>query len=176
MEANGQDNSPHIAEEIGDLYSVATMMVQIATAEGRFKMADAIHEIVTKLIRRHPHIFGDTTVSSVDQLVQNWDAIKAAEKAAKGQTVVSPLDGVPAHLPALEKARKLQSKAAKAGLLDRAALAQAQPALAAMLGNSPNTETLGELLWQVVALAHQNELNAEDALRSYAVAFRQQHT
>ena len=84
--------------------SVATMMVQIATEEGRFKMANSIHEIVTKLIRRHPHIFGDTTISGVDQLMQNWDAIKVAEKAAKGQTQVSPLDGVPAHLPALEKA------------------------------------------------------------------------
>jgi tetrapyrrole methylase family protein/MazG family protein len=175
MEAGGQDNSLHIAEELGDLYSVATMMVQIATEEGRFNMSDSIHEIVTKLIRRHPHIFGDTTISGVDQLVQNWDAIKAAEKAAKGQTQVSPLDGVPAHLPALEKARKLQSKAAKAGLLDRTALVQAQPTLSKLLGSSPNAERLGELLWQMVALAHQHDLNAEDALRAYAVAFRQQH-
>jgi tetrapyrrole methylase family protein/MazG family protein len=175
MEAEGEDNSPHIAEELGDLYSVATMMVQIATAEGRFKMADAIYEIVTKLIRRHPHIFGDTAISGVDQLVQNWDAIKAAEKVAKGQTPSSPLDGVPAHLPALEKARKLQTKAVKAGLLDRAALVQAQPALAALLGTSPTDATLGELLWHVVALAHLHDLDAEDALRAYAVSFRQQH-
>ncbi|MCC6458023.1 MAG: MazG family protein [Caldilineaceae bacterium] len=175
MEAGGQDNSPHIAEELGDLYSVATMMVQIATEEGRFKMADSIHEIVTKLIRRHPHIFGDTVVSSVDQLVQNWDAIKAAEKAAKGQTQVSPLDGVPAHLPALEKARKLQTKAAKAGLLDRDVLVQARPALNQLLGDAPAAEVLGELLWQLVALAHQHDLNAEDALRAYAVAFRQRY-
>lgn len=175
MEADGSDNSPHIAEELGDLYSVATMMVQIATGEGRFKMADTIHEVVTKLIRRHPHVFATETISGVEQLVQNWDAIKAAEKAAKGQIQSSPLDGVPTHLPALEKARKLQMKAAKAGLLDRAALIQSQPMIAAALGDSPSSEALAAILWQLVALAHQHDLDAEDALRAYAVNFRKQH-
>jgi tetrapyrrole methylase family protein / MazG family protein len=175
MAVDGQDNSPHIAEELGDLYSVATMMVQIATEDGRFKLADAMHEIVTKLIRRHPHIFGDSVISGVDKLVQTWDQIKAAEKAAKGQTPRSPLDGVPAHLPALEKARKLQSKAAKAGLLDRSALFAAQPALTDLIGDSPDEAALGELLWRIVALADQHDLDAEDALRAYAVAFRRQH-
>ena len=117
-EAGGEDNSPHIAEELGDVLLVATMMVQIATEEGRFHMAEVIHDVVTKLIRRHPHVFGDTAVDDVKQVLVNWDAIKAAEKAAKGQTVGGPFDGVPVQLPALEKARKLQSKAAKAGLLD----------------------------------------------------------
>jgi uncharacterized protein YabN with tetrapyrrole methylase and pyrophosphatase domain len=82
---------------------------------------------------------------------------------------------VPAHLPALEKARKLQTKAAKAGLLDRDAPVQAQSTLTQLLGEAPTAKALGELLWQVVALAHQHDLNAEDALRAYAVAFRQRH-
>jgi tetrapyrrole methylase family protein/MazG family protein len=175
IEQENSDNSAHIAEELGDLLMVASMMVQIATEDGRFKMADVIHEIVTKLIRRHPHVFGDSVVSTVDQLVQNWDAIKAAEKQAKGQTQSGPLDGIPAHLPALDKARKLQAKAAKAGLLDRTALAHSQPALAALLGESPSAETIGALLWQMVALAHEYHVEAEDALRAYAVRFRQQH-
>src|SRR5262249_28051728 len=154
---------------------VATMMVQIAISDGRFKMANVIHEIVTKLIRRHPHVFAADVISGVEQLIQNWDAIKAAEKAAKGQTQSSPLDGVPAELPALEKARKLQSKAAKAHLLDRAALIQSNPTVSALLGDAPTEESLGALLWQIVALAHQHDLDAEDALRAYAVAFRQLH-
>ena len=66
---------------------VATMMVQIATEEGRFRLADVMHDVVAKLIRRHPHVFGATEVENVDQILRNWDAIKAAEKAAKGQTV-----------------------------------------------------------------------------------------
>lgn len=171
-EADGRDNSLHIAEELGDLYLVATMLVQIATEEGRFRLATVVDGIVAKLIRRHPHVFGDAVVSGIDQLYANWDAIKAAEKAAKGQAVAGPLDGIPAQLPALEKARVLQHKAHKAKLLDRAALAQRR---AGLLGPTPTADALGALLWEIVALAHAHDLNAEDALRAYAVAFRQQH-
>lgn len=175
LEADGSDNSRHIAEELGDLYLVATMLVQIATEEERFRMGDVIRDVVTKLIRRHPHVFGQVETDDVDQIVSNWDAIKAAEKAANGEAARGALDGVPAHLPALEKARKLQQKAAKAGLLDRAQVAAAGPLTTDPLAASPTAEALGALLWQVVALAHGHELNAEDALRGYAVAFKQAH-
>ena len=175
VEADGSDNAAHIAEELGDLYLVATLLVQIATEEARFRLADVMAEVIAKLIRRHPHVFSTTEVENVDQIVRNCDAIKAAEKAAKGQTVNGPLDGVPAHLPALEKAHKLQTKAAKAGLLDRDKLVQATPALAQALGKQPDEAKLGKLLWEVVALAHSHGLDAEDALRAYAVAFRKQH-
>ncbi len=169
------DNSDHIAEELGDLYMVATMLVQIATEEGRFRMADVVRGVVTKLIRRHPHVFGDAEVNNVDQIVKSWDQIKAQEKAAKGQRTDDPLAGIPAHLPALEKARVLQKKASKAGLFDRAAAAQADPQLADLLAADASAERLGQLLWQLVALAHTHDLNAEDALRAYTVAFRRKH-
>jgi len=172
-ERDGSDNSRHIAEELGDLYLVATMITQIATEEGRFQMSDVMRGVVTKLIRRHPHVFGDVNVSGVDHVLANWDAIKAQEKADLG-LAPGPLDGVPPSLPALEKARKLQSKAAKLGLLDRHALGAA-PALAALLGEHPDEQRLGALLWQLVALAHTHDLNAEDALRAYAVQFRREH-
>ena len=175
-ESDGADNSVDIAEEVGDLLLVATMMVQIASEEGRFRMADAIHGIVTKLTRRHPHVFGSIAVENVDEVLTNWEEIKAAEKVAKGQAISGPLDGVPARLPALEKARMLQAKAAKAGLLDRTALAHSQPSLREAVGRSPGEGSLGELLWALVALAHENDINAEDALRSHAVQFRQVHT
>ena len=169
------DNRAHIAEELGDLYLVTTMLVQIATEEGRFRLAEVMQEIIAKLIRRHPHVFAQTDVEGVEQIVANWDAIKVAEKAAKGQSETGPLEGVPPHLPALEKARKLQQKAAKAGLLDRKALAQKQPLLGKLLGSAPTAHDLGALLWQLVALAHEVDLNAEDALRAYAVAYRDRH-
>lgn len=169
------DNSAHIAEELGDLLMVAVLLVQIATDTGRFQMAQSMQSIVTKLIRRHPHVFGDVMVDGVETVLANWDTIKVQEKAAKGQTQVHPLDGVPATLPALEKARELQSKAAKAGLLDRARAAQADPALAQWQPAALTEERLGELLWRVVALAHTAGLNAEDALRSYSTRFRAQH-
>jgi tetrapyrrole methylase family protein/MazG family protein len=171
-ESDGSDNSAHIAEELGDLYLSATMLTQIAGEEGRFQLADVMRGVVTKLIRRHPHVFGDVEVTDVAGVLTNWDAIKAQEKAEKGITP-HPLDGVPPALPALEKARKLQSKAAKLGLLDRAAAAQADPQLAALLAGELDEARLGALLWQIVAIAHSHDLNAEDALRSYAVQFRQ---
>ncbi len=169
------DNGPHIAEELGDLFMAAVLVVQIAIDGGRFQMAQAMQSIVTKLIRRHPHVFGDVIVDGVDTVLANWDAIKAQEKAAKGQSNVHPLAGVPAALPALEKARELQAKAAKAGLLDRATLAQADPRLAHWLATPPTEEELGEFLWRLVALAHTAGLNTEDALRSYSTRYRAAH-
>ena len=79
----------------------------------------------------------------------------------------------PSDNSSLEKARNLQSKAAKLGLLDQAATAQADPQLAALLSGEMDEARLGALLWQIVALAHSHDLNAEDALRAYSVRFRQ---
>ncbi|MBW7885334.1 MAG: MazG family protein [Caldilineaceae bacterium] len=173
-ETDGSDNSPHIAEELGDLLLVATMMTQIATKEGRFQMGDVIREVVTKLIRRHPHVFGDVDVTGVDNVLRNWDAIKAAEKAAKGLKP-GPWDGIPAALPALEKALKVQSKAAKAGILDRSRTAHGEPALVRALGEVVDARRVGEVLWQLVALAHEHHIDAEDALRMYTVQYRRDH-
>jgi tetrapyrrole methylase family protein/MazG family protein len=176
-EVDGTDNSEHIAEELGDLFMAGVLTLQIAIDEGRFQLADAMRSIVSKLIRRHPHVFGDVQVDGVDAIWANWDAIKRQEKAAKGQTVDHPLDGVPAALPALEKARELQSKAKKAGLLDRTALADEWEAVAAAFharvrNGALTEEALGQLLWTLVAVAHEEALNAEDALRSYGVRYR----
>jgi tetrapyrrole methylase family protein/MazG family protein len=166
------DNRAHIAEELGDVLLLVTMMVQIATDDGRFRMSDVVDQIVTKLIRRHPHVFGDASVSGSDDVVANWDAIKAQEKAEKGVLVESPLAGIPAELPALEKARELQSKAAKAGLLDRAALAGSLPSLTGMLGPDISEDSVGELLWVLAAFAREHGIVAENALRRYAVTYR----
>jgi tetrapyrrole methylase family protein / MazG family protein len=174
-EQDGRDNAAHIAEELGDLLMAATMMVQIAAEEGRFQMGDATQSIVTKLIRRHPHVFGDTQVDGVDAVLVNWDRIKAQEKAARGITEVHPLAGVPAALPALEKARETQSKAAKAGLLDRGALARENPWLAEAVGPVRDEATFGRTLWQMVALAKEHGVVAEDALRAHVVAYRRSH-
>lgn len=171
IELDGSDNTDHIVEELGDLYLTATMMVQIATEEGRFQLGDTMQNVVEKLIRRHPHVFGTTAVAGVEDVLSNWDAIKAQEKATRGITP-HVLDGVPAALPALAKARALQSKAHKAGLLDKAALANENQALLTALGPHLDAETLGHALWQIVAIARANNLDAEDALRAFAVAFR----
>ena len=102
-ELDGTDNGEHIAEELGDLLMACVLTLQIAIDGGRFQLADAMQSIVTKLIRRHPHVFGDVDVDGIDAVWANWDAIKVQEKAAKGQVINHPLDGVPTILPALGK-------------------------------------------------------------------------
>ena len=154
---------------------LAAMLVQIGAEEGRFQLADVMRGIVTKLIRRLPHVFGDVAVDNMDQLLSNWDAIKSQEKAEAGKLAPGPLDGIPTALPALEKARKMQSKAHKAGLLDRSALAVLDPRVAALFLDEMDEAGLGAILWQVVALAHQHDLNAENALRAQVVRFRQEN-
>lgn len=180
VEADGTDNTRHIVEELGDLLLLPSMMTQIAVDEARFQMADVTRGIVEKLIRRHPHVFGNVDTDDVDEIVTNWDAIKAQEKAERGEQPRGPLDGIPASLPALEKARKIQSKAKKAGLLNRSELAQSANHLWTDLieqfdSKQLNETKLGAFLWSLVALAHEADLNTEDALRSHIVNYRQRH-
>lgn len=175
VEEGGVNNRESIIEELGDMFLVPTMMVQIACEEGRFQMADVMRGIVTKLIRRHPHVFSTVDVENVDEVLTNWDAIKAKEKADRGEIARDPLDGVPEALPALEKARKFQSKAVKAGLVDQELLASTVTDALAQFESAPNQTSLGELLWALTALSRRHGLNPEDALRSYVVNFRQRN-
>ncbi len=165
---HGVDNSRHIAEELGDLLLNVAMLTQIAAEEERFQLADVTRGITQKLIRRHPHVFGSVEIDGIDKLYTNWDAIKAQEKAERGE-VAGPLDGIPAALPALEKARKLQSKARKAGLLDVDALLAEAAWLDERLADE---DDLAMLLWQAVVVAKSRGWNAEDALREHIVRFQ----
>lgn len=174
MEAIDAEDDDHTAEELGDLLGIIVMIAQVAGEEGRFQLADAIRASVEKLTRRHPHVFGEGVVADMDALYVQWDEIKAQERKAKGQAPKGPLD-LPPALPALEKARQMQSKGEKAGLLDRRALAAENQALAALLPETATEAELGRLLWQLVAVAKQRDLNPETALRTYAVQFRRQH-
>lgn len=172
LEAIDNEDDPHTAEELGDVLGIVAMIAQVAAEEDRFLMADAIRASVEKLTRRHPHVFDTANVPDMDGLYSQWDAIKAQERADKGQEPKGPLDGIPASLPALEKARELQSKAEKAGLLVRSEVALENPALAALLPPGSDAAVLGRLLWQLTGLAKVRDLQAEAALREYVVRFR----
>ncbi len=112
-EAITENDSPHMKEETGDLYLLATMVAYMSQQEGRYTVADALYEGAQKLIRRHPHVFGEAEVESPDQVVQQWNEIK--ERVEGRRKKDSLLDEVHRHLPPLEKAYKLQKKAAKVG-------------------------------------------------------------
>ncbi len=173
LEAIDNEDDEHTAEELGDVVGIVCMIIQVAVEEGRFSMADAIRTSVEKLTRRHPHVFDVANVPDMDGLYSQWDAIKAQERADKGQKPKGPLDGIPAALPALEKARELQSKAEKAGLLKRVDVAAENPDLAHLLPVGSDEADLGRLLWQITALAKTQDLQAEAALREFAVRFRE---
>jgi len=173
LEAIDDEDDEHTIEELGDVLGIVAMMSQAAAEEGRFLLTDAIRASVEKLTRRHPHVFGEQEVEDMAALYRQWEAIKAQERADKGQKPKGALDGIPASLPALEKARALQSKAEKAGLLERAILAEENPALAALLPPGSDAPALGRLLWQLTALAKARGLQPEAALREYVVRFRE---
>lgn len=113
IEAIDLQDSGKLCDELGDLLLQIVFHARIAEECGEFTMQDVVNGVTEKLIRRHPHVFGDISVRDAAEVVTNWDAIKKREKAHEGRTSV--LDGIPAGFPALMRAQKLQSKAAKVG-------------------------------------------------------------
>jgi MazG family protein len=107
-----------MAEELGDLLLQVVFHCQLAKERGAFDFERVCRVLVDKLIRRHPHVFGNLKVKGVDQVWANWEKIKKAEKHGTKHARHSVLDGIPKHLPALMRAEKLVKKARKAGLID----------------------------------------------------------
>jgi MazG family protein len=109
-----------LAEELGDLLLQVVFHCQLARERGAFDFEKVARHITDKLVRRHPHVFGDLKVKNVDQVWANWEKIKRAEKHGTRHARPSALDGIPKHLPALLRAEKLLKKARRAGLLNDA--------------------------------------------------------
>ncbi len=159
----------NLREELGDLLLQSVFHAQIAAEEGRFDFDDIARGIAEKLIRRHPHVFGEDHCADSAAVLQRWDEIKRAERGARE----SVLDGVPGSLAALMRAEKVQKKAAKVGLdWDAAApviakvceeLAEVEAAIAAQEPDALEEE-IGDLLFSVVNLARKLKIDAEVAL------------
>lgn len=113
VEAINDGEPEHIQEELGDLYLLATMFAVMYEEEGAFTLADSLGTIAEKLIRRHPHVFGDSTADTPDAVIVQWNDIK--EKVEGRRKKDSALDSVSRALPPLERAYKLQKAAAKVG-------------------------------------------------------------
>src|SRR6266542_3804915 len=107
-----------MAEELGDLLLQVVFHCQMAKERGAFDFEKVARHLVDKLVRRHPHVFGNTKVKDVDEVWANWEKIKRAEKKGTRHERPSALDGIPRHLPALQRAEKLVKKARQAGLLE----------------------------------------------------------
>jgi tetrapyrrole methylase family protein/MazG family protein len=173
VDALEENDMEHLAEELGDLLLQVYLHAEIARQEGNFALGDVLEHVNAKLIRRHPHVFGDVEVRDVDQVLQNWEAIKRQERAAAGTDVEqeSILDRVPSATPALMMAQEYQKRAGKAGF-DYKSLQDILTKLAEELRELEEASTLdhrfeemGDVLFIVARIARQLDIDAEEALR-----------
>jgi XTP/dITP diphosphohydrolase len=183
FQAIEDNDNQALREELGDVLLQVAFHARLAEEndpDEQWSIDDVAGDLVDKLVRRHPHVFGDRTVSGADEVQANWDVIKAAEKGG-----VSPLEGVPLAMAALTLAATLQRKAAKAGLSEDAVApelvaaetpAAAFAAAAASYEAEPSVHTAGALLWTVVAALREDDIDAEAALRGRAREFRDRVT
>jgi MazG family protein len=168
IDAIDDQDDQGMKEELGDILLQVVLHAQMASEEGRFDF-DSVAEVISeKLIRRHPHVFGDTKLATSDAVLLQWDAIKRGEKTDRE----SALDGVPRGLPGLAKAQKMQSKAARVGFDWPDAVGPLEK-VKEEIGEIEQAgtgeklaEELGDLLFSVVNFARKNQLDAEELLQA----------
>ncbi|HEY3079694.1 MAG TPA: nucleoside triphosphate pyrophosphohydrolase [Chloroflexota bacterium] len=164
-----------LAEELGDVLMILMLHVQIASEGERFWLEDVLGAIDAKLLRRHPHVFGDVSVSSTADVLKNWDAIKRAEKGDRHGA--SRLGEVPASLPALARAQALQRRARRTGFAWASvdgAWTKVEEELAELRRagtGQERREEVGDLLWMIGELANWLGVDAEEALREATTKF-----
>ena len=181
VEALEENDMEKLAEELGDLLLQVYLHAEIARQDGDFNIGDVFEHVSAKLIRRHPHVFGQIEVENAGQVVQNWEEIKRQERIAAGKDVESEsiLDGVPLASPALIVAQKYQKRAAKVGF-DYDNLQQVLAKLTEELQELQEATTLehkreemGDVLFMVARIARELDIDAEEALRYANRKFRQ---
>jgi MazG family protein len=162
-----------LREELGDVLLQVVFHAEVASerTDGTgYTIDDVAEGIADKLVRRHPHVFGDVSVSGPDEVKQNWDAIKAAEREAKNGGPASALDGVPFGQPALALAAQLQRRAERAGVPPELADLEGSGTAAAADGGAPSE--IGAELFALVARARAAGVDPELELRAAARAYR----
>jgi MazG family protein len=162
------DRKAHV-EELGDLLLQIVFQAELARAEGSFALDDVVSGIVEKLVRRHPHVFGHLDATTADDVLRNWEKIKAAEKKGRGI-----LGGVPRSLPALTRAQRIGEKVSRVGFDwedqagSRAKVAEEIGELLQAIDEGDKAhveEELGDTLFALVNLARHLDVDAEGALR-----------
>jgi tetrapyrrole methylase family protein/MazG family protein len=178
LEAIDEGAPPKLREELGDLLLQVIFHAQIARERGEFDIYDVLEGTIAKMLRRHPHVFGDAAASTPQEALQNWEEIKRQEKAA--QQATSVLDGVPRQLPSLLRAQRLQDKAARVGF-DWQRVEQVWEKLgeelrelraaAAAHNRGKVEEELGDVLFSLVNLARFLGVNPDEALHKTTSKF-----
>lgn len=171
IEAINKKDAAMLREELGDVLMQVIFHSQIETEKGVFNINDVADENCKKMIERHPHVFGEVNVDSVDDVLTNWDAIKRKTKGQKSTS--EAIDSVPRELPALMRASKIQSKAAKVGFdwddvvgaLDKLTEEIAELKEAIVQGEKEHiNEELGDVLFSTVNVSRFVDIDAEESL------------
>lgn len=154
IEAIDMENPSKISEELGDVLYALIFIAKLGEKETSFTLADAIRSVVEKLIRRHPHVFGNKKISSTDEVVSQWEEVKKKEGKK------SPIDHIPPSLPALARAQKVIHKLRrqKNGFIEE-----------------PLTNDLGQKIFDLVKEAESEGIDAESALRRTCRAYEEKH-
>ena len=193
LEEARQGRPDDLREELGDLLFQITFFARVAAERGEFTIEDVIEQVHAKMVRRHPHVFGDTTAGDSAEVLRNWEAIKAEEKRAAGKLKgaaagTSILDGVSTKAPALMEAHQLSTKAARVGfdwkrledVFDK--LQEEIDELRAAISTHADTNTeaahtrvreeIGDLLFVVTNIARHMQVEPEAALKLTNRKFR----
>lgn len=179
LEAIDRGDHPELCKELGDVLLQIVFHAQLASEAGRFTMADVCQAIVDKLVHRHPHVFADVRVDGSEQVLNNWEELKRQEKG-DADTPHSALDGVPARLPALLRAQRVQSRASRVGFdwdqldgpLDKVEEEFAELRREWEQGQiAAAEEEMGDLLFALVNASRFLKINPEDALRRGVTKF-----
>ena len=170
LEAIDGGDTGELSEELGDLLVQVAFHTQIAREAGEFGLAEVLAQVNRKLIRRHPHVFGDEKATDARQVERNWERLKKEERSLKG-AASSPVDGIPRDLPALTYAQLMQDRVGRAGfewddisgVLDK--VVEEVEELRRAANKDERTGELGDLLFSLVNLSRWLDIHAEDALR-----------
>lgn len=167
-----------IQEELGDLLLQIVLHSQIASEEGEFTVNAVIKGIYDKIVRRHPHVFGEVQLDGVKGVLQNWEKLKEAERKDNGKKEKGLLDGVPLALPALSQSQEYQDRAARVGfdwplvdgVLDK--ILEEVEEIKRATNEEELSEELGDLFFVLVNLARWKKIDAESALRETNLKFK----
>jgi MazG family protein len=163
MDAVEAGDDVELVEELGDLLLQVVFHAQLGRERKAFDFDQVCQTLVDKLVRRHPHVFGDLKVKDIDQVWANWEHIKRGEKAGTRRERPSALDGIPKHLPGLMRAQKLVKKATKAGFVDGDVVARSQAT-----AKPANRREIAAGLFHIAEYCQARGWSAEELLRGEA--------
>jgi tetrapyrrole methylase family protein/MazG family protein len=178
LAAMDDDDPDKMREEFGDLLLQVVLNAQIGYEHGEFTITNVLKGIYDKIIRRHPHVFGEVQVEGVGQVLSNWESIKKEERRKKGDGEKSLLDGLPAALPALTQAQEYQERAARVGFdwpeIDGVLEKVKEEIEEVRQAANPEelASELGDLFFALVNLARWKHIDSEAALREASLKFK----